>query len=125
MEADKPIIEEWTDENTFPNLEPFKGICGTSTSLQRNCSVKEAVDCIFGNEFFQIISPETNRYHLQNVHKYKANSKQGNCLMFKSKKFVRSILMRQIRKENIKKYWFVDPYLATSSKLMSRNRTCH
>ncbi|XP_047348477.1 uncharacterized protein LOC124948633 isoform X2 [Vespa velutina] len=95
MEADKPIIEEWTDENTFPNLEPFKGIC------------------------------ETNRYHLQNVHKYKANSKQGNCLMFKSKKFVRSILMRQIRKENIKKYWFVDPYLATSSKLMSRNRTCH
>lgn len=40
MEADEPIFEEWTEEDTFPNLEPFKGICGTSTSLQGNCNVK-------------------------------------------------------------------------------------
>ena len=38
---------------------------------------EEAVDCIFDNEFFQIISEQKNRYHLQNEHKYKANSKQG------------------------------------------------
>lgn len=77
MEANEPIIEEWTDEDTFLILEPFEGICGTSTSLQRNCSVKEAVDFIFGDEFFQIISEEKNRYYLQNAYKYRANSKQG------------------------------------------------
>lgn len=44
VEADEPKIEDWTNVNTFPNLERFERICGT-TSLQRNCSVKEAVDC--------------------------------------------------------------------------------
>lgn len=128
MEADEPIIEEWTNEDTFPNLEPFEGICGASISLQNNCSVKEAVDCIFGNEFFQIISEETNRYHFQNVHKYKASPKQGKWRNVSSSEiknlFGIFILMGQIRKENIKEYWSVDPYLATPifSKLMSRNR---
>lgn len=105
MEADEPIIEEWTNEDTFTNLEPFERICGTSISLRNNCSVKEAVDCIFGNEFFQIISEATNRYHFQNVHKYKASPKQGKWRNVSSSKmknlFGIFILMGQIRKENI------------------------
>ncbi|CAK9820028.1 hypothetical protein ANTQUA_LOCUS10414 [Anthophora quadrimaculata] len=116
-EVDQAVTEEWTEEDTFPNLEPFTGICGTSTSLQKNCNVKKAVNCIFGNKFFEIISEETNRYYLQNVHKYKYNSKQGkwrnvSCSEIK-KVFGIFILMGQIRKDKIKEYWSVNPYLAT------------
>lgn len=127
-EVDEAVIEEWTEKDTFPNLEPFTRISGTSTSLQKNCNVKEAVDCIFGNEFFEIISEETNRYYLQNIRKYKSNSRQGNwrivsCSEIK-KVFGIFILMGQIRKDKIKEYWSVNPYLVTPifSKLMSRNR---
>lgn len=98
VEPNEPIIEEWTNEDTFPNLEPFEGICGT------------------------------NRYYLQNVHKYKAIHKQGkwmnvSCSEIKNL-FGIFTLMGQIRKDNIKESRSVDPYLATPifSKLMSRNR---
>lgn len=37
---------------------------------KKNYNMKEAVECIFGNEFFKIINEKTNRYHLQNLHKY-------------------------------------------------------
>lgn len=76
----------------------------------------------------QIIAEETNRYYLQNVHRYKAFHKQGkwrnvSCSEIKNL-FGIFILMGQIRKDNIKEYWSVDPYFVTPifSKLMTRNR---
>jgi hypothetical protein len=61
-------------EDKTPNLGPFTGNPGVKQIPSDPTEVSEIID-IFGDNFFEMLSKETNLYYFQNQGKYYSSSK--------------------------------------------------
>ncbi|MGL5708395.1 MAG: transposase, partial [Aeromonas sp.] len=120
---------DWSDTDTPRNIQSFCGAPGVKTFPQDSQNKEESVAAMFiGDDFFEEVVKETNRYYDQNKSKYKEpkkSSKWRNVTVIELKKiFGLTILMGYLRKNKLKDYWSTDPFIATPifSKIMKRDR---
>lgn len=126
--SDDQISEIKTEIDIPPDLENFLGNSQINVVVYNPNNILEIVSLFFGDDLFEFMANETNRYHFQNEQKFKTNIKSGtwkhvNC--FELKRFMSLILlMGLVRKDARDDYWSTDPTIETPifSKVMSRNR---
>ncbi|XP_015436031.1 PREDICTED: piggyBac transposable element-derived protein 4-like [Dufourea novaeangliae] len=127
-ESDKEDVDVWTEIDHAPNLEPFLGKSQINTMPNDPSSICEVVSLFFGDDLFQFMVDETNRYRLQNRDKMRDNKNSlqwKNINIMELKHFIGLILiMGLVRKDSRDDYWSTDPTIETPvfSKVMSRSR---
>jgi hypothetical protein len=65
----------WVKEDETPNLGPFTGNPGVKQIPSDPTKVSEIIEPFFGENFFEILSKETNLYYFQTQGKYDSSSK--------------------------------------------------
>lgn len=127
-EIDSEVSNTWKKRDIKVSLEKFEGTPGVQIRPNHFDSISEVVELFLGDDFFQIMCDESNRYYSQNKDKYKLSPKSGkwsDITVPELKKFLSIIiLMGQVRKTSLKEYWSTDPFISTPifQQLMSRNR---
>lgn len=127
-EIDSEVSNTWKKRDIKVSLEKFEGTPGVQIRPNHFDSISEVVELFLGDDFFQIMCDESNRYYSQNKDKYKLSPKSGkwsDITVPELKKFLSIIiLMGQVRKTSLKEYWSTDPFISTPIfwQLMSRNR---
>ena len=109
--------EDWIESNILRNLKNFTKVPGVTIEYNNPQSVSEVSKLIFGNDFFNLLTSQTNLYHQQTEKSYKNYDKTlkwTDVTNHDMRKFLGSIiLMRQTRKSHWKEYWSSDPLLET------------
>ena len=80
-ESDEEMNLDWTEVDEPVNTEAFRGTPGPTVFPINKSKVDEFVDMFIGNDLFEFIATETNRYHTQNGGKYKEQKKVPNGSM--------------------------------------------
>jgi hypothetical protein len=65
----------WAKEDKMPNLGRFTGNPGEKQIPSNPTKVSEIIEFSFGDNFFEMLSKETNLYYFQNQGKYDSSSK--------------------------------------------------
>jgi hypothetical protein len=65
----------WVKEDRKPNLGPFTGYPGVKQISCDPIKVSEIIELFFRDNFFEMLSKETNLYYFQNQGKYDSSSK--------------------------------------------------
>lgn len=65
---------DWTTYDPQRNNEDFEGVQGINCLPNNRKSVADVTGLFIGDDLFDIITEETNRYHTKNQHKYKTIS---------------------------------------------------
>jgi hypothetical protein len=65
----------WVKEDKTPNLGPFTGNPGVKQIPSDQTKVSGIIELFFGDNFFQMLCKETNRYYFQNQGKCDSSSK--------------------------------------------------
>jgi hypothetical protein len=65
----------WVKEDKMPNLGHFSGNPGVKEILSDPTKVSEIMELFSGDNFFEMLSNETNLYYFQNQGKYDSSSK--------------------------------------------------
>lgn len=118
----------WSQIDNDITVNPFSGNSGVKVFPRNAENISDVVDLFIDDDFFQLLVTETNRYYMQNMHKYKRvkSTKQWrDTTITEIKKFLAlNILMGQVKKNNVNDYWTTDPYMETPifGKIMTRNR---
>ncbi|XP_014472553.1 PREDICTED: piggyBac transposable element-derived protein 4-like [Dinoponera quadriceps] len=118
----------WSTNDETIILEPFEGSPGIKIMPSSPESMMDSVNLFIGNDFFEYLVRESNRYHYQAMEKYKIPSrvkKWTDITVPEMKKFLGLIvLMGQIKKDVLYNYWSTDRSIETPffSQVMSRNR---
>lgn len=128
-ESDEEMHLYWTElDKTTNNNETFRGTPGPTVFPTNTSMVDEFVDMFIGNDLFEFIATETNRYHAQNCGKYKEQKKSAkwfDVTVAELKKwFGLIIIMGLVKKPRMEDYWSTNPLIETPifSKTMSRNK---
>ncbi|XP_015437541.1 PREDICTED: piggyBac transposable element-derived protein 4-like [Dufourea novaeangliae] len=128
-ESYEEMHSDWTEfDKTINNNEAFRGTPGPTVFPIDTSMVDEFADMFIGNDLFEFIATETNRYHAQNCgkHKQQKNSaKWFDVTVAELKKwFALTIIMGLVKKPRMEDHWSTNPLIETPifSKTMSRNR---
>lgn len=120
--------DTWSTNDESIILESFEGSPGIKIMPTSPESVIGSVNVFIGNDFFEYLVRESNRYHYQVVDKYKIISKTRkwtDITVPEMKKFLGLIvLMRQVKEDVLYDYWSTDASIETRFflQVMSRNR---
>ena len=123
-----PVGSEWSEVDRTPVLEDFLGHPGVKVMPNNPESVSDCVELFIGDDLFQMMVEETNRYHAQNIHKFKQSKKSlkwRDVNIIELKKMLGLILiMGHVRKDDRYEYWSTDALVETPifSKVLSRDR---
>lgn len=127
-ESDLNIEDDWSDFDLPKNNEPFESSPGPNIFLKSTDKVEDVAGMFIGDDLFEFIAAETNKYYAQNSQTYKSIKNTGkwfNLTVTELKKwFALVIIMGLVRKCIINDYWSSNPLIETPifSKTMSRNR---
>uniref|UniRef100_A0ABF7PQ92 piggyBat transposase n=1 Tax=Myotis lucifugus TaxID=59463 RepID=A0ABF7PQ92_MYOLU len=119
--------EEWSHVDNPPVLEDFLGHQGLNTDAVIN-NIEDAVKLFIGDDFFEFLVEESNRYYNQNRNNFKLSKKSlkwKDITPQEMKKFLGLIvLMGQVRKDRRDDYWTTEPWTETPyfGKTMTRDR---
>lgn len=69
------VPDDYDLEDTSGSDAAFRGTPGPTVFPTNTSMVDEFVDMFIGNDLFEFIATETNRYHAQNCGKYKEQKK--------------------------------------------------
>jgi hypothetical protein len=86
-------------EDITPNLGPFTGYPGVKQIPSNPTKVSEIIELFFRDNFFEMLSKETNLYYIQTQGKYDSSSKVL--------KWVMSVMFVQLTKKGVKLGTFV------------------
>ncbi|CAK9820225.1 PiggyBac transposable element-derived protein 4 [Anthophora quadrimaculata] len=120
-------VDVWTVDDAIVQLEPYGRTSSINTMPRDQKSEWEAAQLFLGDDLFELLVTETNRYRSQVANKYKEYKpvKWVDVTVKEMKKFLGLIiLMGQVPKGDIYDYWSTLPYIETPifPKPMSRNR---
>lgn len=120
-------VDVWTEDDAIVQLEPYGRTSSINTMPRDQNSEWEAAQLFLGDDLFELLVTETNRYRSQVANKYKEYKavKWVDVTVKEMKKFLGLIiLMGQVPKGDIYDYWSTLPYIETPifPKTMSRNR---
>ncbi|XP_048514356.1 piggyBac transposable element-derived protein 4-like [Athalia rosae] len=127
-ESDEDNGIDWSDLDLPRNNNDFEGSFGPNILSRDATNIEDVVELFIGNDLFEFICTETNRYYDQNSTKRKPDKESRkffNVTPVELKKwFGLVILMGIIKKPKIDDYWSTNPLLETPifGKTMSRNR---
>lgn len=76
-ESDEDNGREWSDLNLPWNNNDFEGSFGPNILPRHANHIEDVVGLFIGNDLFELINTETNRYYNQNSTKRKPNKKSG------------------------------------------------
>lgn len=119
---------EWSEYDNPPNIEQFLGQSGVVVIPNNPESVIEVVQLFIGNDLFDYMAEETNRYHSQNVDRFKDSGKSvkwKDVSTVELKKMLGPLLlMGKVRKDSRDEYWSTDRTIETPifAQVMSRDR---
>ena len=111
-----------------PSSKPFLGNTCLNIVTDNPESDVEVLNSVISDDFMPLLTEQSNLYHSQNAEKWKVSPKTpkwANITPEEMRKFLGlTILMGQVRKENIRDYWCTDPTISTPifPRTMSRNR---
>ncbi|XP_026474168.1 piggyBac transposable element-derived protein 4-like [Ctenocephalides felis] len=92
----------WSESDIDMDINEFLGNDGIKVFPKDSEIIGDTVDLFIGNDFFELLVKETNRYHLQNVNKYKSTKKikqWEDTTIDEMKKFLAlNILMGQVNR---------------------------
>ncbi|XP_015596321.1 piggyBac transposable element-derived protein 4-like [Cephus cinctus] len=120
--------EIWSRNDEVRILKPFEGSPGIKITLASPENVMDSVNLFIGDDFFEHLVMESNRYHYQVMERYQIPSKAKkwtDITVPEMKKFLGLIvLMGQIKKNVLYDYWSTDRTIETPffAQVMSRNR---
>nr|XP_022903201.1 piggyBac transposable element-derived protein 4-like [Onthophagus taurus] len=127
-ESDEDHSTPWSDFDLPRTNNEFEGSFGPNLFPEDTQSIEDIVKLFIGNDLFEYISSETNKYHNQNCKKRKLNKKSAKFVDVTAaelkKWFGLTILMGIVKKTRMDDYWSTNPLIETPifRKTMSRNR---
>jgi len=126
-QSDDEVLE-WSEKDNPPIIDQFLGQTGVVEMPSNLESVDEVVQLFIGNDLFEYMANETNRYHLQNVDKFKESAKSVKWKDVSAVEVKQMLglllLMGKVRKETRDEYWSTDKTIETPifAQVMSRDR---
>lgn len=120
-------VDDWTENDIRFELEAYGRIACINTMPEHHESEWATVQLFLGDDLFELLATETNRYRAQVASKYNEykSVKWVDVTVKEMKKFLGLIiLMGQVRKDDIYDYWSTISYIETPifPKTMSQNR---
>ncbi|CAK9801059.1 PiggyBac transposable element-derived protein 4 [Anthophora plagiata] len=120
-------VDDWTENDAIVQLEPYGRTSSINTMSQDHENIWEAAQLFLGDDLFELLVTETNRYRSHVAIKYKEYKavKWVDVTVTEMKKFLGLIiLMGQVPKGDMYDYWSTLSYIETPifPKTMSRNR---
>jgi hypothetical protein len=122
--SDTETVDGWCTRDKTPNSEPFLGNQSVNVAIGDPSDVTQVVSTVTGDDLNQLFAEQSNLYHKQNMEKWKSSLKWTGITSAEMKIFLGlTLLMGQVRKDNVKDYWSTDPLITTPifSQTMSRN----
>lgn len=127
-QSDMEEEEQWSRIDNPPNIEPFLSHPGVRVTPTVSNSVMDVVQLFIGNDLFEFMVEESNRYHAQNESRFRQTNKSIKWKpinIINMKKMLGLILlMGQVQKPTRRDFWSSDQCIETPifSKTMSRDR---
>ncbi|EQB59787.1 ac transposable element-derived protein 4 [Vairimorpha apis BRL 01] len=126
-EESEDEVVDWSEIDNVPIIEQFLGQSGVFVPYNSQ-SVMDAVKLFIGDDLFEYMVTETNRYHAQNIELFRdsANSvKWKDVTVVELKKMMGLLLlMGKVRKDTRDEYLSTDNTMSTPifAEVMSRDR---
>ena len=98
--------EEWIEDNISRKLEDFIGVSDVTIECNNLQSVSEITELIFGNDFVELVTSQTNMYHQQNEKSYKKYNKalqRTDVTNSEMKKFLGLIILMETDKVTLER----------------------
>lgn len=127
-DSEDEIIPDWSETDTEPVIEDFLGQVGVVMMPENPASIMSVLQLFIGDDLFEYMAQETNRYHAQNIHKFKVSAKtlkwRDVSVSDMKKMMGLLLLMGKVRKDSRDEYWSTDETIETPifARILSRDR---
>lgn len=126
-ESDNEVLD-WSKTDNVPNIEQFLGQSGVFVMPNNSESVVDVVKLFIGDDLFEYMVTETNRYRAQNPDLFRDRAKSvkwKDVTVVELKKMLGLLLlMGRVRKDTRDEYWSTEKTIQTPifAEVMSRDR---